>query len=116
MAFANKQAIRDFANRKSQRYAKLGYQMEDEVERVLRQAVEDGTFTSVVHHPPNMPYKDFTVTKTADGVEESRSFGITISQKVWSQRRNRGVETQFCFPIGTKPETVIRRVLELFQK
>ena len=107
---------KEFAKRRNERRSVLGYQMENEAEKVLRQAVEDGVFTSVTHHPPTMPYKDFTVGKMVNGVEEFRDFGMTISLKVWSERRNRGGAVQFCFPIGTKPETVIRRVLELFKE
>lgn len=105
---------REFAERKSQRYSRLGYEMENEVERVLGRVVEQGILTSVEHHSAQMPFKDFTVTKIVNGVEEVRSFGMTTSLRVWSNRRNRGGPPQFCFPIGTKPETIIRRVLELF--
>jgi len=111
----SKKSRKEFAERKSKRYSALGYQMEDEVERVIRRAVEEGTFASMVHHSPQTPSMDFTVMKMMNGVEESRSFGMTISLKVWAERRNRGGAPQFCFPIGTKPETIIRRVLELFK-
>ncbi len=111
----SKKSRKEFAERKSKRYSELGYQMEDEVERVIRRAIEEGTFASVVHHSSQTPSMDFTVTKMVNELEESRSFGMTISLKVWSERRNRLGSPQFCFPIGTRPETVIRRVLELFK-
>ena len=111
----SKKSRKEFAIRRNMWRSELGYQMEDEVERVIRRAVEEGTFASVVHHSPQTPSMDFTVTKMVNGVEESRSFGMTISLKVWSERRNRGGSPQFCFPIGTKPETIIRRVSELFK-
>ncbi len=110
-----KKSRKEFAERKSKRYSELGYQMEDEVERVISRAIEEDIFASVAHHSPQTPSMDFTVTKMVNGVKKSRSFGMTISLKVWSERRNRPGSPQFCFPIGTKPETIIRRVLELFE-
>lgn len=108
--------------RRSARWSHIGRQFEREVLQLLREAhdADDAPiFTKVTLHRPysgaDYAGKDFTVVRTIDGQSKQCSFGVTISQ-----RRNRDAGMlhpnvpQFCFPIGTKPETIIARVLALF--
>ena len=109
----NLKSLEEFRKRRSQRGSELGLQIEEEVAHILDKAVEDGHLLSSVHHPNNTPYKDFTVECEVQGVRQRISFGITSSLRSWHGRHYNRVP-QLCFPVGTKPETVVRRVLELF--
>ncbi len=87
---------------------------------MLEAAKERGEFVEVVLNEPHSEAdsegKDFTVTKMIDGEPQTRSFGITISQRSLSESRVRHSDIpQFLFPIETKPETVLRRVNDLFK-
>ncbi|MDE2019472.1 MAG: hypothetical protein KGJ13_03935 [Patescibacteria group bacterium] len=58
---------------------------------------------------------DFTVRKIVDGKSIERSFGVTISQR----KRNLAEfihdgTPQFWLPLGTKPETIRRKIEKLF--
>ncbi len=109
-----------FLARHSERFAGYGLQLEKEVERILLAMKERGSITEFKKHPPNtiddLNGKDFTVWKLVGETMAERSFGVTIS----SQRRNRSAVLhrkipQWWLPIGTKPETITRKILELFQ-
>ena len=88
-------------------------EMENEVEKVLTRAQEEGLFSNIKRCVPSTPKIDFVVEKEVDGTIVSRSFGMTTSLKSWNLRKN-GPIPELCFPIGTKPETILRRVNELF--
>ena len=59
----NLRGFEEFKKRRSQRCADRGIAMEDEVEGVLRRAMQEGKIASVVHHSRSMPDIDFTVTR-----------------------------------------------------
>lgn len=110
----------EFSARRSERYSRLGREQEFWVEKILVDAVECGELLGAVRHSPNSAAdfagKDFTVKKKVGGQVVIRSFGITISHNSWNRAKiNHRDVPQFCFPIGTKPETVIMRVLDLFE-
>jgi len=116
----NKKAFLDFRSRASERGATRGRDLEKEVEKILSKMEAEGKLSSVVYHSPNsLPDsegKDFTVGQTNEGGEELfRSFGVTVSMRRWGRSKvlHRDVP-QLCFPPGTKPETIQKRVLELF--
>ncbi|HXV26690.1 MAG TPA: hypothetical protein VD862_01545 [Candidatus Paceibacterota bacterium] len=109
----NLKRYEEFKKRRSARGQLLGRQTEEWVAGLLEQAVEDGRLMGVEHHEQGTPKIDFTVWKLVGGKVERRSFGVTISQRKYKYRKNGGTP-EFCFPPGTKPETVFRRVLELF--
>ncbi|HTK59847.1 MAG TPA: hypothetical protein VL283_01445, partial [Candidatus Baltobacteraceae bacterium] len=71
-------------------------------------------------HEPRSPEdhdgRDFTVVALVDGKEVEKSFGVTISLQSWSRSKTLHPDTpQFCFPLGTKPETIRTRILDLFK-
>ena len=121
MGFANKAAHDAYIKRKADRYSIQGREQEDQVWRILSRARLEGepTFAWVTHHAaystPDRQGKDFTVARVVRGEIVSRSFGVTISLKSWKldQQLYPGVP-QFCFPIGTRPDTIIKRILSLF--
>lgn len=120
MPFTTKKRIA-FCNRRAERYSKLGREQEQNIYKILAEAQlnDSPIFSSVVQHEPNGPEdkqgKDLTVGKMINGQEELRSFGITISIKQFHKKSGAGQTVpQFCFPIGIKPETVIKKVLGLF--
>ena len=103
------------------RGAKQGRALEEQVQAVLRVMQQKGELVKAVYHSANSfedrDGKDFTVAKYIDGKEISRSFGVTISLRRWSRGKmlHRDIP-QLCFPLGTKPETMRRRILELFDR
>ena len=108
--------------RRSERRSRLGREFEQTTFELLREVCdEDGNqlFKKVVYHKPHgaadYAGKDFTVTRRINGRDESRSFGVTISVRQIAEAKMLHPDVpQFCFPIGTKPETIIARVLALF--
>lgn len=112
----NTAAFNAFCDRKAERYSAVGRQHERYVLNVLLNAVRDKLLDSAILHEPNSipdtEGRDFTVTRR--GV--SRSFGITISRASWieAQVKHPNVR-QFYWPVNITPETITRRVLELFQ-
>ncbi|MBI2642257.1 MAG: hypothetical protein HYW97_00185 [Candidatus Wildermuthbacteria bacterium] len=75
--------------------------------------------SNYTRHPPNSAEdhngKDFTVTKMVGNTLFLQSFGVTISMRNWPESVNQHPNIpQFCFPIGTKPETIQKRILKLF--
>jgi len=121
MGFRNREHLRMYMSRKSERYARVGRELELEVEHILAEMVERGLLITFIHHAPHSAEdtegKDFSMQKFVEGMMISRSFGITISQKSWQRAMLQHPKTpQFCFPIGIKRETMQKRIHELFDK
>lgn len=107
--------------RKSARWAKIGRAFEQEVLVILTEAQEgdDSLFEEVIYHKPHSEEdrdgKDFTVVRDVNGRCQTCSFGVTISHtSVQASCITHPDVQQFHFPIGTKPETIIKRVRALF--
>ncbi len=107
------------SGRKTQRMAKRGREFEDEVSALLQKMQDEELIVGFIAHEPNSPEdqdgRDFTVTVVIGGGEVSKSFGVTISLRHWKESRIKHPDVpQFCFPLGTKLETIRTRILELF--
>ncbi len=106
-------------SRKAERMGHVGRKFEGEVEALLQKMQDQGMITGFVAHPPHSEEdsegRDFTAEALVQGVETKRSFGVTISLRSWNQAKVLHPKVpQFCFPLGTKPETIRSRILELF--
>lgn len=109
--------------RKSERYSKLGKENEKIVVGILESATNKARtplFSKVTlneaYSPEDLNGKDIRVEMEIDGKIVARSFGITISRRGWEcDRAIYASVPQFYFPIGVNPETVIKRVLGLFE-
>lgn len=115
----NQKSRQEFSNRRSVRMSKLGREFEQEVLKLLNRMVEDSKLASAVYNAPfsreDREGKDFTVGKLVNGEIVYRSFGVTISLLSYSKGKVLHHEVpQFCFPIGTNPSTIEKRVLALF--
>lgn len=110
--------LHDFSVRRTKRMSQQGRLLEDEVEAVLSQLQNQGKILSFTRHSANSPAdcdgRDFTVTTTQSGGNRQYSFGVTISLRSWQKARVKHPQVpQLCWPIGTKPETMAKRILEL---
>lgn len=106
-------------DRRRERYGEIGRKFEGEVADLLQKMQDEKLLLGFVQHEPNSTEdqdgRDFTVTAVLGGKETFRSFGVTISLQNWNEAKIKHPDVpQFCFPIGTKPETVRKRILELF--
>lgn len=106
--------------RRAVRYSQVGRDMEKRVGLLLDTLVEDGRLARATMHEPNSQAdqegRDFTVGIQLEcGQYVERSFGITASARSWSKRPSDGEIPNFLFPIETKDETIISRVLALFE-
>jgi len=106
--------------RKAERYGEIGRKFEGEVAELLQKMQDEKLIARFTAHPPDSPEdqqgRDFTVVVANGGKETERSFGVTISLQRWNQSKVLHPDVpQFCFPIGTKPETIRARILELFK-
>jgi hypothetical protein len=104
--------------RRTERFAAYGRRQEQTRREILVSYMVDDQpfFDDVVLHPPcgaeDANGKDFTVRRG----NKSVSFGMTISLKSWNRSKVLYPEIpQFCFPLNVRPETVISRILELFE-
>lgn len=116
MSWKNKRDFEAYRIRKSERGAKRGESLEAEVETLLSGMVERKIVSGFIHHEKNSTEdhdgKDFTVINNEG---ERASFGVTISMRSWNISKMRHMDThQFCFPAGTRPETMEKRILGLF--
>ncbi|MEK7546222.1 MAG: hypothetical protein AAB554_04070 [Patescibacteria group bacterium] len=107
-------------HRRGERYSDIGRKFEAEVEGILQKMQDEKLIVDFVRHAPNSGEdrdgRDFTVTAPAAGAPAERSFGVTISLRSWQDSKILHPDVpQFCFPIGTKPETIRARILELFE-
>ncbi len=119
MALSTTKRRLEFAARRGLRMARVGRDLEVKVKEYLQEMTYSGVIYSFIRHEPNSPEdkdgRDFTVVKQINGEIISRSFGVTISLHSWSQsKRLHPTHPQFCFPIGTNKETIVKRILELF--
>lgn len=119
MGFRNLRSIHAYLARKSNRYSRLGRELEEEVYKILLKMKEQGLISDCIRHPPHSVEdrdgKDFSVTMMVANRLSSRSFGITISKRHWQEAISLHRDTpQFCFPIGTNRETIEKRILQLF--
>lgn len=96
-----------------------GDEMSGETERVLASLHEQDTITGFARlrssgRDDGMAVR-FSVTMRVDGRDVTVRFGVSVSRREWqrAQARNDDV-TKFCFPLGTRPETIRKRVLGLF--
>ena len=106
--------------RRGDRYAEIGRRFETEVAGYLQKMQDEKLILGFVHHAPHSKEdgdgRDFTVTGLVERKPAERSFGVTISLASWNRSKVLHPDVpQFCFPIGTKPETIRARVLELFK-
>lgn len=114
MAWKNSGAFKEWKDRRSQRYAERGLGLEDEVETLLTKMRDAGEIDSFSRHARNSPEdcdgRDFTIVQS----DKDASFGVTISIRSWNEARLIHPDVpQFCFPPGTKPETMEKRILNL---
>jgi len=119
MGWKNKQDMAEYRGRRSQRYADIGRKLEEEVERLLQRLLDEKKVDGFRRFPPYSKEDgegaDFSVTRGEGEHAVERRFGVTISLRSWQESCARHHETtQFCFPIGTKPETMEKRILGLF--
>ena len=121
MGWKNLDDLHAYQRRRSARYAEVGRQLEDDVEKLLGEMKAAGEITGFFHHPPCSPAdrdgRDFSVSQKIGDLTVTRTFGITISPRRAGQSRARHPEVPlFCFPIGTGKPTQRKRILELFQQ
>ena len=106
-------------DRHGERRAALGRALETEIESLLADMKDKGELSVFTRFAPHSVEdgqgKDFMVGKEGEDGVVRRFFGVTISLHSWNEVKCRHPEVpQLCFPIGTKPETMRRRILELF--
>lgn len=106
--------------RRSERYGEIGRKFESEVADLLQKLQDEKLIAAFVAHPPDSPEdrqgRDFTVAVEIGGKTVEKSFGVTISLQRWNHSKILHPDVpQFCFPIGTKPETIRKRIFELFE-
>lgn len=116
----SKERRQAFSDRRAERMAKQGILLEIEVERILSKMKLQGKISDFAHYPRNSEEdsdgRDFTVIKLVGAQTEERSFGVTISLQSWQLARIRHSDVpQFCFPIGTNPETIEKKISQLFE-
>lgn len=121
MGWKNSRDFRAWRKRRGDRFSKIGRQFEQqELPQLLERMKEEGVIVGFAISRPRSPDdydgKDCEVRMQKDGAVISRAFGVTISREgVYRARLKHPLVPQFCFPIGTKPETIRRRILGLFQ-
>ena len=112
--------FQDYEARKSERYAKRGKEFEETVATLLSKMAGDEKISGFTHNQANshedQQGKDFIVwVKKENDEVTTRSFGVTISFRSWNDSRLRHQNVpQFFFPLETKPETIEKKILELF--
>jgi hypothetical protein len=108
-----------FHARRSERMAKVGRHLEEEVDGYLEELKSSGKIESFTSNQPfsaaDCDGKDFTIRMSIDGAIIEKSFGVTISLRRWGLSKRLHPKTpQFCFPIGTNKETIVRHILSVF--
>ena len=112
-----KQEWKEIDARRSERYAKIGEELEKKVEEILESLQESLLIEKWIHTPKHSAEDhdgiDFIVEKGCI----QKSFGVTISSRSWNRAKLIHPKTpQFCFPIGTSDERIKQRILELFDE
>ncbi|GEM_PF-3206526 len=118
MSHSNTQRFRAWQGRKAKRRSEVGYQFEDEVNKILDKMKEENLISSFCRFDHNSEEdrngKDFLVAKIVNKKEMFCAFGVTISLQSWQKAKMKHWNVpQLCFPLGTKTETIKRRILEL---
>lgn len=113
----NLKTRKEFLNRHTARMSKQGRVLEEIIQHLLEELREEKLISAFRYNQPfskdDMEGKDFTVTASGKEI----SFGVTISKQRLPNSRVRHQDVhQFCFPIGTNPDTMKRRIVELIQK
>lgn len=116
-----RQKRKEINERKSNRYAEVGLEMEEAIAELLRNATNgDGQpiFEEVVHHQrssrADLDGKDITVYRKVDGISSERSFGVTISLKRFHKTKNLHSTPVFFTPVGFNPQNLLKKILDLF--
>lgn len=120
MGWKNLSDKRAHQGRRAKLMSKQGRALETEVETILTRLLAEEKITGFTCHEPNSEEdgdgKDFTVCGKIGEEEVSRPFGVTISLRRWRDSRVKHPDVpQFCFPLGTKPETIVKKILSLFE-
>ncbi len=96
-----------------------GDEVRGETERVLAALREQERISEYACHRP--PVTDdataarFSVTMRVNGEDVTARFSVTVSRRAWQRAQSRDDATPtFCFPLGTRPETIRKRILGLF--
>lgn len=96
-----------------------GDEMGGETERVLSALQAQNKITNFVRHreagTEDGPVENFSVTMLVDGRDVTVRFGVSVSRREWQRMQSRAQDVpQLCFPLGTRPDTIRRRILSLF--
>ncbi len=104
--------------RAARRGSLRGRELERTVTEHLERMKNSKQITDYIAHQPNSKEdhegRDFTVRFGEGECAQEHSFGVTISLRKF--HRTQGPQNQvkqFCFPIGTNRETIIKRILGL---
>ena len=120
MGWKNTRDFKLHHQRRMHRFAKIGRKFEQEELRLILEKMQDaGKISGFEIMRPNSAEdkdgKDAKVSKIIGGNNIEKFFGVTISIRSWNESKRFHPQTpQFCFPIGTKPETIEKRILSLF--
>ena len=119
MGWRNSRVREEARGRRSERFGRYGRDFEEAMVGHLTKMQEAGDIDDFLSHAPNSSEdcegKDFMVAKAVDGIRREIHFGVTISFHSWNESKVRHPKVpQLCFPIATKPETIRKRILELF--
>lgn len=93
--------------------------IEEEIGKILRAMAGKEEISSYIAHAANSAErragKYFTITKTDGESMCDYSFGITPSLHQWNQAKLKYPRVpQLCITLDMKPETIRKRILELF--
>ena len=119
MGWMNKHK-KEWNERKAQRYALEGRKFEqEELPKILQKMLDGGKIVEFEIHTPNSSEdtagQDARVRALNNEQPVDKYFGVTRSLRSWKEAERMHPHTpQFCFPIGTKPETIEKRILQLF--
>lgn len=119
MGWKNLSDKRAHRGRRARLMSKQGRAFELEVAKILTRLLEEEKISDFQRHEPSSEEdhdgKDFTVCRKIGEEVVSRSFGVTISLRSWADGKVKHPDVpQFCFPLGTKPETIEKKILSLF--
>ena len=120
MGWRTTRDFRKHQERRMTRYAREGRKFEqEEMKRILQKMQDAGKICGFEIFTPNSPEdregKDIKASKMAGEQMADVYFGVTISMRSWNNAKRFYPDVpQFCFPIGTKPETIEKRVFGLF--
>lgn len=119
MGWKNSRDFEAFNQRRSERYARLGRELEVRITAILQEMKEGAEIDDFIsfspHSPEDLEGKDFCVIKDINGKRVEKCFGVTISQRrLHLSKTIHSSVPQFCFPLVTSKHTMKRRIMELF--